>query len=115
LLEEAESPVLPSPKSKKTAKTTQTLEHIGRLVTGHGVYTPFNTYLKNTRSAAVKIVIGAVVGAIAGAQAVAREDSLKIDPTLLILGTAMTGAGAASLLIVADVVGKRSTAARWLP
>ena len=85
---------------------------------GHSVDAPLCKLLENTRSPLLKLVIGAAVGALVAISAITtKQQGQAMDLTSKILatiGASVAGIVAAGLLIVADAVGKRSAAARWL-
>ena len=95
------------------------IEQSNTLVRGHGVLSPFSTWLENSGSSVVKIAIGAIVGSLCGWTAIAQDKGAPAMALSLQIGivacTAIVGAGAASLLIVADIVGARVKEGRSVP
>jgi hypothetical protein len=120
LLDEIEEPTKKAPLTP-TTPTGQIpdLQKTAWVATGNRPLAPISKWLENTGSALLKILIGAVVGGFFGLKVLARDKGAPaMDLTLrifMVIGAAVAGAGAASLLIVADVVRNRVNARRRVP
>lgn len=107
LLDEvAERPKKPAPPPSASKPDN---DDIRWLVTGGIAFLPLHRILKRARSPWVKLAIGGAAGALLGLGTILTD----MGPAFT-LGTSAAGVVAAGLFIVADSVGKRSPALRWL-